>query len=40
MTVFFFFKEALLTPDKDNVSQRNEVQDDCERTEGYNGQPA
>lgn len=33
-------KKALLTPDKDNVSQWNEVQDDCEHTEGYNGQPA
>lgn len=33
-------KKALLTPDKDNVSQWNEVQDDCEHTEGYDGQPA
>ena len=39
MTVFFF-KEALLTPDKDNVSQWNEVQDGCECTEGDDGQPA
>lgn len=33
-------KKALLTPDKDNVSQWNEVQDDCEHTEGDDGQPA
>lgn len=33
-------KKALLTPDKDNVSQWNEIQDDCEHTEGNNCQPA
>lgn len=33
-------KKALLTPDKDNVSQWNEVQHDCEHTEGHDGQPA
>ena len=33
-------KKVLLTPDKDNVSQRNEVEDDCEHTEGDDGQPA
>jgi hypothetical protein len=33
-------EKTLLTPDKDNVSQWDEVQDDCEHTEGYNGQPA
>lgn len=31
---------ALLTPDKDNVSQWNEIQDDGEHREGKNCQPA
>lgn len=39
-TAFEGGKKALLTPDKDNVSQWNEIQDDCEHTEGNNGQPA
>lgn len=36
----FWRVKSLLTPDKDNVSQWNEIQDDCEHTQSNNGQPA
>lgn len=37
---YWQFKRALLTPDKDNVSQWNEIQDNGEHREGNNCQPA